>query len=507
MRESPQNRYLFLDLRHIRCGDLEWHSPEGKAVPLVNPPEPQVELHARPALLARGVRLVAQPARKTDPIEGLPRQVIFEEGRYRAWTLNPRYPPGQDFGCASKAYTDSATVHYVESKDGFDWKEVGRRAVSIPRATGIDGCAFFVDPKAPAEERYKLIYMAVPPEAERKALWQEYSKVHPRHRDVRLRPGYVCCIYSLVSPDGLRWKALPRPLMIHKSDTDTTVYYDYRLDRYVMYTRLYWQDRRWIARAEAADFRQWGPVSPLIWPRLDGPLTDDIYTNARTAYPGLPTYHLMFPAIYHRSTQTSDVRLYSSADGICWNEVPGGPVISPGDPGSWDSAYITAGKDLVPLGKDRVGIPYSGTCFPHKYPRWKKVLESQRVGWAWWPERRLCGVVADEEGEFFTPELIPTGRRLRLNIRATGNGQVRVGILRRPNGSRGDSTLVASDAFPGPLAPVAGRSAADCDPVTGDDPAALVRWKGDAGLATATTAPVVLHFRLRKAEMFSFEFE
>ena len=33
--------YLFIDYRHIRCGDLEWVSPGGDRLQVAGPPEPQ----------------------------------------------------------------------------------------------------------------------------------------------------------------------------------------------------------------------------------------------------------------------------------------------------------------------------------------------------------------------------------------------------------------------------------------------------------------------------------
>jgi hypothetical protein len=77
----------------------------------------------------------------------------------------------------------------------------------------------------------------------------------------------------------------PPPLFVHKSDTDTTVVHDEWLGAYVMYTRLYSVQRRMVAVCEAGDFRQWGPVRPLIWPGLEEPLSTDVYTNARTHHP------------------------------------------------------------------------------------------------------------------------------------------------------------------------------------------------------------------------------
>lgn len=481
---SSPGRVLFTDVNYILCSDLKWFSPEGSELPLTRPPEPRTDARADPGLVPRGVRLVAQKANKTDPLpRGAPQgRVIFDNGLYRSWSLVPAYPPGQDIGCYTKTEPISVSICYFESADGFEWKEKSRCDIAVPGQTAFDGFTFFIDPVASAKERYKAVYMAEPPKSQWPALWQQYQKVHPRHRHPSLKENYITAMYGAVSPDGLQWEAIREPLFIHKSDTDATVYYDTWLERYVMYTRLYWQERRWVGRVEAEDFRTWGPVEPMLWPTLECALSDDIYTNGRTEYPGVPGTHLIFPMIYHRYDQTSEVQMFSSADGICWSRVPGGPVLSPGAPGEWDSEFISAGKDLVPLGQDRVGIPYRGTAFPHKYPRWPAVLDAMRSGWAWWPRGRLCAVAAEEQGEFHTFPLVPAGRELRLNVRTRRAGSVRVGLVG-----------------------AAGCSAEECDPICGDDFAAPVHWNGQSVPRTNESEAVSLHFKLHAAELFGFE--
>jgi len=61
---NGQKSYLFLDVRHIRCGDLEYVSRQGEPIPIY-PDTPQTEAIARTGLVPHGVRLVAQKATKT----------------------------------------------------------------------------------------------------------------------------------------------------------------------------------------------------------------------------------------------------------------------------------------------------------------------------------------------------------------------------------------------------------------------------------------------------------
>ena len=477
---APRKQFLFTDLRHIDPGDLAWISPQGKAIPVAGPPDPPVPAHAILGGVPRGIRLIAQPAGKEGPIDGLRGTVVYDDGLYRSWELKTNYPPGKNLGSYSKSLAKSITVSHGQSKDGHSWNWRDVSEIEISGQTGIDGAGFFIDPNGPPQERYKCVYNArvLDNVAE---LWQEYEKIHPRHRDVRMSPNYIYCLFGLVSPDGLNWKAIREPLTLHKGDTDNTVYYDPWLGKYVLYTRLYWLRRRMIARAESDDFRHWTPVDPIVSPSLADPLSCDVYLNGRTSYPGLPEHHLMFPMIYRRYTQTSEIPLYSSIDGIRWDRVPGGPVLEPGDPGAWDGEFITAGKNLVPLGDDRVAIPYSGSTHPHKYPRWPGVI-SHAMGWASWPKGRLCALVADEEGEFHTFGVQVTGEKLKLNAKVRRAGYVRIGL----SGANG-------------------RSTSDCDPIFGDHLARTVTWKGDAALGLGPGSTTILHFQLRAAELFGFE--
>lgn len=481
----PGKWVLFADLRHIQCGRLSWVAPDGRRFGVGHPPEPQVEMDAQPEFVPHGVQLVAQPACKTEPVDGWKGwgRIIYDQGVYRSWYMEVDGNSLQGTGSRSQTDTpQSVVICYVESKDGFKWSEPHRCPIRVPGQTHFDGLTFFIDPVAPNEERHKLVYCALPPKDLGDALFAEYTRRPARYRDVRISQGRSPCFFAVTSPDGLEWKPIERPLMMHPGDTDNTVYYDPALGKYVLYTRMFRHGRRWVGRAEAEDFLHWGPIEPIIWPRLDDPLDYDVYLNGYTEYPGAPEYRLMFPMFYHRYTERSDVRLYSSDDGIAWNQVPGGPVLTPGEPWKWDSEFITGGKDLVPFGEGRIAIPYTGTSYPHKYPRWPAVFEAWRMAWAWWPEGRLCAIKAEREGEFWTFPLTLAGRSLRLNFRTPRAGEIRVGVVG-----------------------VEGRSVDDCDPLHGDSLSRTVSWNGQADLGAPEEQPVSLHFKLRCAELFAFE--
>jgi hypothetical protein len=475
---------LFVDARHIATNDLRWYSPDGQQLPVAGPPESANQAFASLAMIPRGIRLEAQKAQKSDPLPAGTRltRVIQDGGCFRTWHLDIHYGSGRDLGSYAREYPVGVDVVYQESEDGFQWAEKKRSPLLVQHHRGFDGFTYLIDPHAPSAERYKIIYGAIPPDEDHKRLWQQFLQIHPVYRDGRLKPDKLHALYMATSPDGLEWTPHTEPLMVHQSDTDTTVFWDEWLQRYIMYTRLYFRQRRSIGIAESPDSYQWGPVRSLIEPRLEWGLTDDIYLNAYSPYPTSPSYRMMFPMVYHRYDQTSDVRMYASDNALTWQELPGGPVITPGEPGSWDAEFIHAGKDLVMLDSERIALPYHGTPYPHKYPRWKSVSAASRVAWAWWPKGRLAAVVADQEGEFYTFASVPPGRTLRLNANIRYGGEIRVGIMG-----------------------IEGRSASDCAPIGGNGYDLPVVWNGETDIAAPVDTPITLHFKMRAAHLFGLE--
>ena len=482
---QQQKKYLFMDFRHIQCGRLSWMTSEGDQYGVADPPGQPVGLHARTTTAPHGVRVSACRPEKTDPVDAWPGwgRIIHDSGVYRNWHL--RVGGNILQGTGSQAQVENPSLVEIcegESTDGFEWKLANRCAIDIGDQYHFDGQTFFVDPHGPSEERYKMIWSARPPKDVMDRLYEEYVKQPVRYQDTRVvGQSKRYCLFAAVSPDGQSWKALPEPLMMHVSDTDTNVTYDPLIDRYVLYTRLYRQDRRWVGRAESEDFYHWGPIEPMLWPGLDDSPDFDIYLNAFSYYPSLPEYRLLFPMFYHRYNERSHIEMYAGEDGQVWNRLPRGPIIEPGEVGSWDSEFIQVGKDLVPFGKGRLAVPYNGTAYPHKYPRWPEVFAAQKTAWVWWPQDRLAAVKADKEGEFWTLPIDPAGTEIRLNFRTTRAGEIRIG-----------------------LQDVEGRSIQDCDPLQGDNHSQTVSWKGQSKINSKGS--IVIHVWMRCAELFSLEF-
>jgi len=110
---KPEKRILFTDYRHIEAGDLAWLSPEGKALPVEGAAVEPVAARAHTGLVPYGIRLQAMKPEKEGPLNsGPPGGVIYDEGLYRAWSMDTNYPAGADFGSYSVKTPESITIDY-----------------------------------------------------------------------------------------------------------------------------------------------------------------------------------------------------------------------------------------------------------------------------------------------------------------------------------------------------------------------------------------------------------
>jgi hypothetical protein len=283
-------------------------------------------------------------------------------------------------------------------------------------------------------------------------------------------------LYGAVSPDGIQWKRIDAPLVAHFNDSQPVIYFDEFLRRYVGYFRLSVMNRRAIGRAETTDFDRWPVPDLMLWSDPSAGSSVDYYTQARVLYPGTRTAHLMFPSLYDRRLDSLSSRMASSLDGRTWSFLPGERFVEPGPDGSWDGGCIFVGAGMAELGRDRVGIPFTAYHVPHKFPR---MVSQGDVGLATWKKERLVALVADEDGEFYTPKFAVSGDELYLNLSTPRTGWVRVEVV-------GDEK----------------RQLASCDPLRGDHLKTPVSWQGERTLGRKQ---VQLRFQLRAAKLFSFE--
>ena len=457
----------------------------------------------------RGIRLVVQPAERSGPIalpDGpwnerglLGRALLHEDGKFRLWA-SVRLPDGKSFPC------------YFESVDGKNWTAPALNLVEVDGSKEnnllpIAPRSVFIDPTGPDSERYKGV--SIDHQIGREKL-EAFKLRRPDAWEHRAdRGGLVFGIEGYVSPDGIHWKKLPEPLVMEHSDTDIVADYDQHRNKYVLYTRNYYvgpqsgqvppnsslerwlgdmggAGRRAIGRSESSRFDSFPLSKLLIVPDPEMLPSEVIYTNCKTAIPGAPEQHLMFPAVWDVATDTTRIPMASSHDGMIWNYVPGGDVLRTADFGQWDGGCVFPFANLVELADGSFALPYKGYNVPHKYPRGQW---THHIGMAVWPKGRIVALEAADRGEFATVRIMPPGRTLRINAVTMRTGNIRVEVANK-NG-----------------VPFPGHAFADAVPIQGDQYRTALQWGDTTDLGFAEGEPIILRFRMDRARLFSLDFE
>ena len=419
-----------------------------------------------------------------------PLSVIQEGSRYRlgygcSWTVRDRAVVAPDGRLKLGSEGGGSGVYHAESSDGFNWERPalgivefeGSRDNNIISLNGLQRITghVFLDPNAPKEERYKVAGL---------------TNIRTYRPEAKRMGGILG---AAVSPDGIHWKRLPEPLWgsYYNNDGGPSIYFDQKLEKYVLFTRQNYPRRRSIARAEMADFRRWPHPTLVLTPGPQESPSDDFYSNTYVSYPGAEKAHLMLTSVYHRDTSLVDIRLASSVDGIAWNWVSRDPVLELGGPGDWNGGSIYAVPSLVKLPDGRVAVPMVGSSWSHN-EWWRVKFETHQkwrrgIGWASWEDGRLSGIKAKKQGEFTTHRFIYGGKELQLNLRTGGrSGSVRLELMVEGEPDR---------------PPLRSRD------MVGDHLWVPVPWEGNPELSSLAGKTVRLRFQLYNAKVFGFRSE
>ncbi len=494
--------FLFVDWFHVKKGDLQVTldpqriSAEGKTL---------LETYARdfkktfdqsghgfkPVDVPFGIRIVQEQATRSKPwlLADKPWEksatsptVLYDEGRYRCWYISRLKGEPQKMTADQERLMEvsGSALAYAESEDGINWTKPvcgvlnfeGSRENNLVSPDN-NGGSVFRDDHGPAEERYKGFHFdELPKEAAGSGSMARYG------------------LFGVSSPDGYHWKKNPKPLVRYFSDTVNIAGWDNEMGKYVGYFRHHLSGRT-ISRAETTDFWDWPAPQPLLYAGpLDGP-AEDYYTNCYTTYPGDPSLRLMFPAIYHRDSDSVDVRLSVSRDGRAFQWVSYNPILKLGAAGEWDGGSLYAHPNLVQLPDGRLALPYDAYNTTHNEVFFENFYgdynSTSGIAWALWDDARLAGIQADQMGQFTMNAAIFEGQQIQLNARTTQAGRIDVELRDR------------GKAIPG-------FSFDDCVPLSGNLVWSRCQWKGQESLASLRGKYVELAIRLRSAKIFACRF-
>lgn len=484
----------------------------------------------------QGIEIEIQPAEKSAPLIvpdkpwernglGYTSGTYFRDGKYIMHYF---------------AYTGCHCI--AESQDGFHWTkpELGLVEFEGSKKNNIIYCGpaaaghIFEDPSAPPEERFKLVGMTgglydrlldergfpILIGDEFSTSFEEQDSQREKHQGKwgQLK-GFVV---GAVSPDGLHWTDIEKPLLAEFCDGDNIVHYDQKLGKYVGYLRYHVAGRRCVGRIETTDFRNFPPEQVVLQPDALDPPDTSFYNHAYTPYPGRDDLHLMFLSIFHQASCNIDLHLATSHDGLQWDRPDRQTaIVANGPHGSSDSGCIYAGPGLVELPDGRWAATHWGTHDLHNVYESDPVPHVKPDGtvrYAIWQRDRLAGIRARGAGRFtlrqqryrapedcpdcieappndrFPPLSDPNEppRQLRLNYRTDEGGWIRVELI----------PFVGS--MPNPQIPaLEGYTFADCDVLTGDKLDQVVTWKGGSNIARLSDT-LAVRVEMFKATLFSF---
>jgi hypothetical protein len=399
---------------------------------------------------------------------------IFQDGdRFRM------YYRGSHFDEKAKKATHPEVACCAESKDGITWTKptLGVCEFAGSKDNNIvwtgDGSHNFTpfkdgNPACAADARYK-------------ALAGGTTTINGKKKH---------CLNALKSADGVRWMIMTEAAITAGAfDSQNLAFWDAVRREYRAYWRIfsagYTDERGWkpegvraIRTATSKDFIHWENQADLKY--VDSP-REHLYTNAVMPYFRAPHLFIAFPTRYQPKTQQVEPVFMTSRDGVLfrrWAEELI-PITAPKDRDGNRSNYMTRGLLQLP-GQERELSVYATEAY-YKGP-------ASRVRRFTFRTDGFVSVRAPAKAELLTQPLRFTGKALELNCRTAANGSLRVEI---------------QDADGKPLPRF---SLADCQPMTGDDIARIVKWKGGVSVSALASKPVRLRFVMEDADLFSMKF-
>lgn len=437
-----------------------------------------------------GIELKMNPAQKVgmvldengDPLSGHISRVFESDGKIRM-------------------HLGADSVEVLESDDGMRFRRTG-----VKLGGGIF-TTMFIDPHDPdPAKKFKLFHL------ELSAKWDPS------------RDG----VYASYSADGVQFTKVGRVLPFY-TDNPTLVYWDPRLEKYVIFTRALCYDsenQRRIGRIETEDLLKPWPVKTTDRDRMflsidnvevihaadgeDNPHSD-IYYNSAILYPWAQDAYLMFPTHFrHFSPNRNpyirprvagqwedfgmlEVQVATSRDGIHWRRPNREAYFPTGLVDEWDRWYAVMGPGIVKRGNSLYQY-YNSSGRLHDSVSLRPEYEesAKQVGGIGAVRQRLDGFVstdADHRGGWLlTPPLNFSGKALQLNIDL---------------GAMGTAFVELQDESGNPYP---GFSLADCEEIGGNFLGHVVHWKGNTDVSSLAEKPVRMKIEMKRGKLYAFQF-
>ncbi len=466
-----------------------------------------IAMGARPDQYPWGIRWVNAPVEKHGAplfegqapweISSAWVSVLRDGGRFRMW-YNSGHPDHRGL-----------LVSHAESEDGLHFQRrrldlvefKGSTANNIVFDGGFNAISpemgnVFIDPVAPEEERYKMIYT-------------DWEGPHVFEQPFTHNVGVL---RGAASPDGLRWRRYYDNFLGKYCDSQNSACWDPDLDRYVAYHRTTGthgglevggfkvdpeRRGRAVGRLESRDYRNWELTGVALQAEFQDGLNVDVYNSAYSRYPDAAHAHFLFPSFYYHYEGSFHPMVCTSRDNRTWCRPTREQFIPLGERGEFDCFIISVAPGFVPVDQDHYALYYRAGNGPHggssvELSAEEKQQIASRVGRVVLKRDRIVGIEAGAGGgHFCTRPLRFTGSNLALNIEPTGpDARLRVQLLAWEDEQ-----------------PLEGYTFAQCQTLTKDLLDAPVRWQGKERIdPDVAQKSVRLHFEFASMRIYAFQF-
>lgn len=180
-------------------------------------------------------------------------------------------------------------------------------------------------------------------------------------------------------------------------------------------------------------------------------------------------------------------QLAFSRDLRTWSRLVREPIIPLGVAGSWDDGTLYTSSTMLVDDKEMV-VYYGAMNLPHGGST-KLLTQYARIARATWRRDGLMSLRngGDDEGSIITKPIIFTGKALNVNVKLNNGGSLIAEVLFKD----GDKENVVLQSLP----------------VVGDHLFKALKWKEGKDLSLFSDKEVILRFKLKNGDLFSYWFD
>lgn len=179
-------------------------------------------------------------------------------------------------------------------------------------------------------------------------------------------------------------------------------------------------------------------------------------------------------------------QLAFSRDLRTWSRLVREPIIPLGTAGAWDDGTLYTASNMLVDDKE-MAVYYGAMNLPHGGST-KRLTQYARIAKATWRRDGLISLRngGDDEGTIITKPIIFTGKAINVNVKLNNGGSLIAEVLSKD----GDKEKVVLQSVP----------------IVGDNVSSTLKWEDGKELSLFSGQEVVLRFRLKNGDLFSYWF-